>query len=149
MSATTTNERLAALTTAGTSVWLDQLSRGLIESGELKRMVEHESLFGVTSNPAILEKAILGSSDYDDDLRRPSEQGKSAREIYRAMALHHVRAPMRCDLSTTPRTASRATSHGARPAPAPRHRGDARAIPHVLELVDRPNLMIKIPTTAA
>jgi transaldolase len=92
MSATTTNERLAALTTAGTSVWLDQLSRGLIESGELKRMVEHESLRAVTSNPTILEKAILGSSDDDDDLRRPSEQGKSAREICRAMALHDVRA---------------------------------------------------------
>jgi len=56
MSATTTNERLAALTAAATSVWLDQLSRGLIESGELKRMVEHESLRAVTSNPAILEK---------------------------------------------------------------------------------------------
>ena len=53
MSATAVNERLAALTAAGTSVWLDMLSRGLIDSGELARMVEQESLRGVTSNPMV------------------------------------------------------------------------------------------------
>ena len=47
MSAVVANERLAALTAAGTSVWLDQLRRGMIESGELERMVEEESLRGV------------------------------------------------------------------------------------------------------
>ena len=68
MSVTQVNERLAALTAAGTSVWLDQIRRGMIESGELARMVEEDSLRGVTSNPAIFEKAILGSPDYDEDL---------------------------------------------------------------------------------
>ena len=58
MSATAVNERLAALTAAGTSIWLDQLSRGLIETGELARMVEQDSLQGVTSNPAIFEKSL-------------------------------------------------------------------------------------------
>ena len=81
MSAVVANERLAALTAAGTSVWLDQLRRGMIESGELERMVEEESLRGVTSNPAIFEKAILGSPDYDEDLQRLARQGRSAREI--------------------------------------------------------------------
>ena len=56
------NERLAALTAAGTSVWLDQIRRGMIESGELQRLIDEYSLRGVTSNPAIFEKAILGSS---------------------------------------------------------------------------------------
>ena len=65
---TEVNERLAALTAAGTSVWLDQIRRGMIESGELARMVEEDSLRGVTSNPAIFEKAILGSPDYDEDM---------------------------------------------------------------------------------
>ncbi|MGH2782142.1 MAG: transaldolase family protein, partial [Thermoleophilaceae bacterium] len=60
------NERLAALTAAGTSVWLDQIRRSLIESGELERLVREDSLRGVTSNPAIFEKAILGSTDYDE-----------------------------------------------------------------------------------
>ena len=90
MSAVTMNERLAALTAAGTSVWLDQLRRGMIESGELQRMVEQESLRGVTSNPAIFEKAILGSPDYDEDLRRLAREGRSAREVYRYMALRDV-----------------------------------------------------------
>ena len=95
MSATAVNERLAALTAAGTSIWLDQLSRGLIETGELARMVEEESLRGVTSNPAIFEKSILGSADYDAELKRLADEGKSAREIYRAMALHDVQAAVR------------------------------------------------------
>ena len=63
------NERLAALTEAGVSVWLDQIRRSLIDGGELERMVREDSLRGVTSNPAIFEKAILGSPDYDDELR--------------------------------------------------------------------------------
>ena len=68
MSATAVNERLAALTAAGTSVWLDLIRRGMIESGELARMVAEDSLGGVKSNPAIFEKAILGSPDYDADI---------------------------------------------------------------------------------
>src|SRR4029077_18686423 len=80
------------LTAAGTSVWVEHPLRGLLESGELARMVEQDSLQGVTSNPAIFEKSILGSADYDGDLKRLADEGKSAPEIYRAMALHDVRA---------------------------------------------------------
>src|SRR3954451_6507133 len=60
------NERLARITELGTSIWLDQIRLNLIESGELERLVKYESLRGVTSNPAIFEKAILGSDDYDE-----------------------------------------------------------------------------------
>src|SRR5215210_4505512 len=84
------NERLAALTAAGTSVWLDMIRRGMIESGELQRLVEEDSLRGVTSNPAILEKAILGSSDYDDHLAELAGEGKSGREVYRYMAVKDI-----------------------------------------------------------
>jgi hypothetical protein len=62
------NERLQALTQAGTSVWLDQIRRSLIESGELERMVREDSLRGVTSNPAIFEKSILGADEYDGQI---------------------------------------------------------------------------------
>ena len=62
------NERLAALTAAGTSIWLDQIKRSLISSGELQRLVEEDSLRGVTSNPTIFNAAILGSDDYDEQL---------------------------------------------------------------------------------
>src|SRR5215211_3111621 len=84
------NERLAALTAAGTSVWLDQIRRSLIESGELKRLVDEYSLRGVTSNPAIFEKAILGSPDYDDELRELAEEGLGPREIYERIAIGDV-----------------------------------------------------------
>ena len=84
------NERLAALTAAGTSVWLDQIRRGMIESGELARMVDEDSLRGVTSNPAIFEKAILGSADYDEDMGAAAKEGLSAREVYRRLAVRDV-----------------------------------------------------------
>ena len=90
MSVQQVNERLAALTSAGTSVWLDQIRRGMIESGELARMVEEDSLRGVTSNPAIFEKAILGSADYDADMASGASEGLSAREVYRRLAVRDV-----------------------------------------------------------
>src|SRR3954447_11328573 len=84
------NERLAALTEQGTAVWLDQIRRSLIEDGELGRLRDEYSLRGVTSNPAIFEKAILGSPDYDDDLRALAEEGLGPRGIYERDAIHDV-----------------------------------------------------------
>ena len=69
------NQRLAALTAAGTSVWLDQIRRNLIANGELERLVREDSLRGVTSNPAIFDKAILGSPDYDADIEGAARDG--------------------------------------------------------------------------
>src|SRR5947209_20541823 len=84
------NERLARLTSAGVSVWLDQIRRSLIEGGELARMAEEESLRGVTANPSIFEKAILGSDDYDDDLAEMAREDVSAQEIYDRIAVRDV-----------------------------------------------------------
>src|SRR3954453_22401575 len=84
------NERLAALTEAGPAVGLDQIRRSLIEEGELQRLVDEYSLRGVTSNPAIFEKAILGSPDYDDDLRALAEEGLSRQHIYERIAIQDV-----------------------------------------------------------
>src|SRR4051794_35156844 len=84
------NERLAAVTAAGTSVWLDQIRRSLIEGGELQRLIDEASLRGVTSNPAIFEKAILGSPDYDDDLRELAQEGLDAQAIYERIAIRDV-----------------------------------------------------------
>src|SRR3954471_6139505 len=151
MSATAVNERLAALTAAGTSIWLDQLSRGLIESGELARMVEQESLQGVTSNPAIFEKSILGSADYDADLKRLAGEGKSAREIYRALALHDVRAAADVLRPVYDRTGAVDGYVSWEVAPRLAHdtEGTLEQAHMYWELVDRPNLMVKIPATAA
>jgi transaldolase len=151
MSATAVNERLAALTAAGTSIWLDQLSRGLIESGELARMVEQESLQGVTSNPAIFEKSILGSADYDADLKRLADEGKSAREIYRAIALHDVRAAADVLRPVYDRTGGVDGYVSWEVAPRLAHdtEGTLEQAHMYWELVDRPNLMVKIPATEA
>src|SRR5919197_31539 len=84
------NERLAALTQAGTSIWLDQIRRSLIEGGELERLIREESLRGVTSNPAIFEKAILGSTDYDQQVSELAGQGLDPRQIYEELAIKDV-----------------------------------------------------------
>src|SRR5919206_500440 len=84
------NERLAALTAAGTSVWLDQISRQLISGGELKRLVDEESLRGVTSNPSIFEKAMVGSADYDDQLAQLAQEGHDTRGIYQGLAITDI-----------------------------------------------------------
>src|SRR3954449_7781563 len=151
MSATAVNERLAALTAAGTSVWLDQLSRGLLETGELARMVEEDSLQGVTSNPAIFEKSILGSAAYDDDLKRLADEGKSAREIYRALALHDVRAAADVLRPVYDRTGGIDGYVSWEVAPRLAHdtEGTLEQAHMYWELVDRPNLMVKIPATEA
>ena len=60
---------LKELLAQGQSVWLDYIRRDLIRTGELKRLVEQDGIRGVTSNPTIFEKAIAGSTDYDDALR--------------------------------------------------------------------------------
>src|SRR5213080_2428012 len=86
------NERLAALTSHGVSVWLDLLRRSLVEGGELQRMIDEDSLRGVTSNPAIFEKAILGSEDYDDQLTELARDGASGRDTYRAIVVQDVQS---------------------------------------------------------
>src|SRR3954453_782391 len=84
------NERLAALTAAGTSIWLDQIGRQLIESGELRRLVEEDSLRWVTSNPTIFNAAILGAPDYDDPLGEGARAGKTTPEIFQEMAIKDI-----------------------------------------------------------
>src|SRR5262249_27730167 len=82
---------LLALQKFGQSIWYDNIRRGLITSGELARMVEHDGLLGVTSNPAIFEKAIAGSNDYDPAVKALVKQGLStAKEIYERLAIEDI-----------------------------------------------------------
>jgi len=84
------NARLAALVATGTSPWLDQIRRTLTQGGELQRLVDEDSLRGVTSNPAIFEKAILGSEDYDEQIEALARNGALARAIYQDIAIQDV-----------------------------------------------------------
>jgi transaldolase len=74
----------------GQSVWLDDIRRGWLESGELKRLIDEDGLAGVTSNPSIFHKAIGGSRDYDEAIRVLAAQGRSREEIYEALTVEDV-----------------------------------------------------------
>src|SRR5205823_4862404 len=87
---TEVNPRLLALTEAGVSIWLDQIRRSLVESGELARMVSEECLRDVTANPSIFEKANLGSTDYDDDPAVLADEPLDAKAIYERLAVRDV-----------------------------------------------------------
>ena len=86
---------LLLLAELGQSVWYDYITRDLLTSGELKRLIEDDGLRGMTSNPTIFEKAIAGSQLYDEDIRRMSEAGLGAAEIFESLAVRDVQAA--CD----------------------------------------------------
>jgi transaldolase len=82
---------LTGLKEIGQSVWLDNLSRKLIHSGELKRLIDEDGLSGITSNPTIFQKAISGSTDYDPSLRRMVDKGvRDEKELFLGLAIEDV-----------------------------------------------------------
>jgi transaldolase/glucose-6-phosphate isomerase len=145
------NERLAALTAAGTSVWLDQIRRSLIECGELARLVRELSLRGVTSNPAIFEKAILGSTDYDEQVAELAAEGHNARGIYEEIAIKDVQlaADVLRPVWDDAGGADGFVSLEVEPSLAHDTDGTLAQARDLWRRVDRPNLMIKIPGTEA
>lgn len=81
---------LRGLSKFGQSVWLDYIRRSLISSGELKRLVAEDGLRGVTSNPSIFEKAIVGSRDYEDVIDGPESAALDAKALYEKLAIKDV-----------------------------------------------------------
>ena len=143
------NERLAALTAAGVSVWLDQIRRSLIEGGELARMVREESLRGVTANPSIFEKAILGSDDYDHDLGEMAHENLEADEIYDRLAIRDVQLAADVLADVHRETGGRDGFVSLEVAPDLAHDTErtTEAVRRYWNALDRPNVMIKIPGT--
>ena len=66
----------------GQSIWLDFFDRELMDSGKLQQLIDEDGLSGITSNPSIFEKAVSGSADYDDDIKKLSGENKSNEEIF-------------------------------------------------------------------
>lgn len=134
----------------GQSIWYDNIRRGLITSGELRTMVERDGLMGMTSNPAIFEKAVTGSRDYDDAIVELVRGGApSAAAIYEALAVEDIR--MACDVLAPvyQRTAGRDGYVSLEVSPYLANDTEA-TIAEGLRLhqaVGRPNLMIKVPGT--
>ena len=142
------NERLAELSSAGVAVWLDDLSRDRIRSGNLQSLVDEHSVVGVTTNPTIFAAAISGSDSYDDQLHALAVRQVSVEEALRTITAADVRDG--CDLLAP--VAQRQPGDGRvslEVAPGLAHDTDATAAEaaHLWWLVDRPNLFIKIPAT--
>ena len=143
------NPRLLAITEAGVSVWLDQIRRSMVEGGELARMVAVESLRGVTSNPSIFEKAILGSTDYDDDLKTLARENLDSTAIYEDIAIRDVQlaADVLAGVHREARGRDGFVSLEVAPELAHNTEGTLEQVRSFWRRVDRPNVMIKIPGT--
>jgi hypothetical protein len=88
--------RLHQLSEHGQAVWIDSLSREMLETGELERLMREDAVVGVTSNPTIFEKALSGGGWYDDQLREVLEEETDPKEVFIALATEDIRDA--CDL---------------------------------------------------
>ncbi|UCG11284.1 MAG: transaldolase [Deltaproteobacteria bacterium] len=135
----------------GQSYWLDNLTRGMIRSGELKRRVNEEGLRGVTSNPAIFHKAITGSEDYDGQIKELVAVGRSLQEIYEELTVTDIRGA--CDVLRSVYKESDGidgyVSLEVSPHLAHETESTKEEARRLFKAVDRPNLLIKIPGTPA
>ena len=140
---------LIELTRLGQSVWNDNIERKLVTSGELKRLVDEDGLSGVTSNPAIFEKAIVSSDLYADQLRELAEKSKSPQEIYEALAIQDIQMAADVLASVYERTGGTDgfVSLECSPLLANDTQGTIEETRRLWQLVDRKNVMIKIPGT--
>ena len=142
---------LVQLARHGQSFWLDNISRDLIASGRLSRLIDEDGLKGMTSNPAIFEKAIMGSTDYDDDIGLLAAQGRNAVEIYEALAVADIRqaADRLSAVYDATEGADGYVSLEVSPELADDTAGTVAEARRVWEEVDRRNVMIKVPATRA
>jgi transaldolase/glucose-6-phosphate isomerase len=141
---------LQQLHDAGQSVWLDNIRRSLITSGELDRMIQEDALTGVTSNPSIFEKAIGGSSDYNETLKKLVSNGtKSVGELFEALAVEDIQ--MACDKLRPVYDATNGLDGYVSIEVSPHLVHDTQgtiAEAHRLhDAVNRPNVLVKIPGT--
>ncbi len=136
--------------TYGQSIWMDNLSRDIIESGELKELIESRGIVGITSNPAIFEKAIAGNKIYDTDIEAGIKAGKSVGEIYESLVFTDIRNA--CDIFLPVYEKTQGLDGYVSIEVPPNIAKDTETTiseaRRYYEAIDRPNVMIKIPGTA-
>jgi len=132
----------------GQSIWLDYIRRDMFSSGEFRQLIE-QGVSGVTSNPTIFEKAITGSTDYDSALLALARAGKSMEETYEALVIEDIRTAADLLLPVYEHTDSvnGYVSVEVSPLLAYDTSSTISEARRLFTLVDRPNIMIKIPAT--
>lgn len=145
---TTNPQKLFVL---GQSLWYDNIERRLLNNGELNEMIQRGDIYGVTSNPSIFNNAIAKSKDYDQQIGELARAGRSTSEIYDELTISDIRAA--CDLFRPLYDSTRGgdgyVSIEVHPDLANDTEGTNKEVQRLWSLVDRPNLMVKIPGTAA
>ena len=132
----------------GQSIWYDNIRRGLIKSGELMSLIDL-GVSGVTSNPTIFEKAIAGSTDYDETLLELAKSNKSTQELFEAFAIEDIRAAADLLRPIYDRTGGDDgyASLEVRPTLAHNTEGTIAEAKRLFAALDRPNVMVKVPAT--
>src|SRR6201991_2636604 len=147
----TQNPNLAALADAGVSVWLDDLSRNRLQSGNLQELIDTKSVVGVTTNPSIFQKAFADGDSYDAQIAELAERGADVDATIRTVTTDDVRTA--CDVLRPQWEASDGVDGRVSIEVDPRLANETdKTVAQAIELwkiVDRPNLLIKIPATKA
>jgi len=143
------SERLQALADAGVSIWLDDLSRDRINSGNLADLVTNSSVVGVTTNPTIFAAALAKGNSYDDQIRELAARDSSVEDTIKALTTDDVRNA--CDV-LAPVAAATDGADGrvsieVEPGLAMDTDGTIGQAADLWKIVDRPNVLIKIPAT--
>ncbi len=145
------NKNLADLSAAGVSVWLDDLSRDRLRSGNLKELIDTRSIVGVTTNPSIFQAALSKGTAYDAQVAELAERGADVDAVIRTATTDDVREA--CDVLRPQWSGSNGVDGRVSIEVDPRLAHDTdKTILQAIELwkiVDRPNLLIKIPATLA
>ncbi len=142
---------LHLLANAGQSVWSDQISRSMLDSGELETRIREDAVTGVTSNPSIFAAAIVGSADYADQLEQLTGRGAEPHEIIAALMTDDLQRA--CD-ALRPIWEQREGRDGhvsVEVDPELAHQTEATVAEarEWVKRIDRPNLLVKVPATAA
>jgi transaldolase len=133
----------------GQSIWLDFFDRGIMNNGDLQKLIDSDGLSGITSNPSIFEKAIISSPDYDEDISKLADEQMNNEKIFFALAISDIRRA--ADLLKPIYEASKGTDGFVSLEVSPHLANDTSGtIKQAMQLwksVDRKNVMIKIPAT--
>lgn len=142
-------DQFANLYQLGQSLWYDNIQRKLLKNGELQEMVARGEIYGVTSNPTIFNNAISKSADYDDAIQPMAWAGWSAEGIFFQLAVEDIRAAADIFKPVYEKTAKKDgyVSLEVSPFLAKDTEGTLKQALELWKMVDRPNLMIKIPAT--